>query len=201
MRLHNYLEDVLGSRVKVKVIRELFKYSPKPFTGRELASSIKDVTHTGVRKSLADLQSANIIKIEHHGQSSLITLNTKSVVYDALVTLFGKESETFSHDFIYELKKAVPSGAVSCAVFGSVARGAEKPDSDIDVLFVTDNEQLVHKFVEDKLQAFVSRYGNAISPYIMSKAEFARKKNTAFVRGVLENYKLVKGEDLWKLIP
>ena len=200
MRLHNYLEDVLGSRVKVKVLRELFKYSPKPFTGRELASSIKDVTHTGVRKALGDLLSANIIKIEHHGQSNLITLNTKSVIYDMLVTLFGEESKTFSHDFIYELKKAVPSGVISCAVFGSVARGAEKPDSDIDLLFVTDNEQLVHKFVEDKLQAFISGYGNAISPYIMSKAEFTRKKNTAFVRGVLEKYKLVKGEDLWKLI-
>lgn len=199
MRLHNYLEDALGSRVKINVLRELFKYRSKSFTIRELAASTKDVTHTAVRKALGDLQGVNIIKVEHHGQSNLITLNDKCEIYDVLVTLFGKETQTFYY-FTQELKKVVPNGIISCVIFGSVARGEEDPDSDIDVLFITDNKETVHKFVENKLQMFVSRYGNAISPYIMSKAEFARKKNTAFVKGILENYKLVKGEDLWKLI-
>ena len=50
------------------------------------------------------------------------------------------------------------------------------------------------------MQFFVRRYGSVITPYIMSKNEFVRKRNTPFVKGVLESYILVKGEDLWKLI-
>jgi len=200
MRLHRYLEDVLGSKAKVKILRELFKYTTKSFTIRELAKSIKTVSHTGVRKALGDLQGANLIKIEHHGQSNLISLNRESVISNVLITLFEKESKTFYHDFILELKKAVPSSVVSCAIFGSFARGAEKPDSDVDVLFITGDKELVHKFVEEKSQIFTKKFGNVVTPYIMSRKEFVRKKNMPFVKGILENHKMIKGEDLWKLI-
>ncbi|MBI2176157.1 nucleotidyltransferase domain-containing protein [Candidatus Woesearchaeota archaeon] len=199
MRLHAFLEDVLGSRVKVNVLRMLFKFKAKTFTGRELAESIR-LTHTGVRRALRELQASNLVKLEYHGRSNLITLNTGSYAYNALQTLFGVEAEMFKDHFVQELKREIPNGMVSCAVFGSVARGTEKPDSDVDVLFITGNKEAVQKFVEEKQQFFVKRYGNVIAPYIMSKNEFVRKKNTPFVKGVLESYNLIKGEDLWKLI-
>ncbi len=198
MRLHAFLEDVLGSRSKVNVLRMLFKYKTKTFTGRELAESI-GLTHTGVRRSLHELQAANVIKMEYHGRANLITLNTDSRLYGVLETLFKEEADTF-YRFTQELKKDAPKGVVSCAIFGSFAKGTEKPDSDVDLLFVTDNKEAVQKFAEDKLQSFARRYGNVITPYIMPKGEFARKKNTPFVKGVLESHKLVKGENLWKLI-
>ena len=198
MRLHTFLEDVLGSRVKVNVIRMLFKFKAKTFTGRELAEAI-GLTHTGVRRALRELHASNLIRIEYHGRSNLINLNTYSKVYNVLETLFSEEANTF-YTFLQELKREIPHGIVSCAVFGSVARGTEKEDSDVDILFITDDKEAVQKLVEDKMQLFVKRYGNVIAPYIMSKAEFIRKKNTPFVKGVLENYKPVKGEDLWKLI-
>lgn len=198
MRLHAFWEDILGSRAKVNVLRMLFKFKAKTFTGRELAESIR-LTHTGVRRALRELQAANLVMIEYHGRSNLITLNPDSYVYNVLQTLFDVEANTF-YSFVQELKNEVPNGTVSCAVFGSVGRGTEKLDSDVDVLFITDAKEAVQKFVEDKQQFFVKRYGNVITPYIMSKNEFTRKKNTSFVKGVLESYKLIKGEDLWKLI-
>ena len=199
MKLHTFLEDILGSKVKIAVIRMLFKYRPKAFTGRELAESA-GLTHTGVRRALRELQASNLIKLEYHGRSNIITLNTDSYVYDILQTVFGVEAQMFKNNFIQELKREIPGGIVSCAVFGSVARGTEKPDSDVDALFITDNKEVVQKFVEEKQQFFVKRYGNVIAPYIMSKNEFVRKKNTPFIKGVLESYKPIKGEDLWKLI-
>ncbi len=198
MRLHAFLEDVLGSRVKVNVLRMLFKFKAKTFTGRELAESIQ-LTHTGVRRALRELQAANLIKIEYHGRSNLVTLNTDSNLCNLLETLFSAEANTF-YTFIQELKREIPQGVVSCAIFGSVARGTEEPDSDVDVLFITDAKEAVQKFVEEKQQFFVNKYGNVITPYIMPKNEFIHKKNTPFVKGVLESYKLVKGEELWKLI-
>ena len=76
MRLHKYLEDVLGSKVKVRIVRELFKYPSKSFTIRELADSI-NFTHTGVRKALIGLKGSNLVRVEYHGQSNLINLNNK----------------------------------------------------------------------------------------------------------------------------
>src|SRR3989338_4200075 len=178
MRLHNYLEDVLGSKVKVKVLRELFKYHPKPYTIRELAASINGVTHTGVRKVLGDLLSSNLIRVEHHGQSNLITLNDKSEIYGELRNLFALESKTL-YNLTHELKK-LHNDIVSCAMFGSVARSEERPDSDIDVLFITDDREAVQKFVADKSRFFTNRYGNVVMPYIMSRSEFVRKRNTHF---------------------
>ncbi len=198
MRLHAFLEDVLGSRAKVSVLRMLFKFKAKAFTGRELAESIR-LTHTGVRRALRDLQASNLIRMEYHGRSNLITLNPDSYLYDVLQTLFDVEANTF-YSFIQELKREIPHGIVSCAIFGSVARGTDEPDSDVDVLFITDAKEAVQRFVEDKMQFFVRRYGSVIAPYVMSKNEFVRKKSTPFVKGILESYKLVKGEDLWKLI-
>ena len=199
MRLHAFLEDLLGSKVKIAVLRMLFRYKTKTFTGRELAGSIGTFTHTGVRRALSDLQVANVVKVEYHGRSNLITLNSEGNFYGVLETLFLAESDAFQN-FIKELNKEVPGSVVSCVIFGSVARGSEKPDSDVDVLFITDNREAVQKFVEDKLQYFAVSYGNVITPHIMSRKEFVRKKNTPFVKGVLEAFKLVRGEDLWNLI-
>jgi len=199
MRLHAFIEDILGSRAKVNVLRMLFKFKTKAFTGRELAQSIGTLTHTAVRWAVRDLQAANLIKVEYHGRSNIITLNADSRLYGLLGALFAAESELFP-GFIRELKKEVPDSVDSCAIFGSVARGDEKLDSDIDVLFITDRKEAVQKLVADKLQLFAKEYGNVIAPYIMARSEFKRKRNTPFVRSVLGDYKLVKGEDLWKLV-
>ncbi len=199
MRLHTFWEDILGSKAKISVVRTLFKYAPKAFTGRELAESA-GITHTGVRRALRELQASNLIKLEYHGRSNIITVNTDSYVYNALQTMFGVEAEAFKNNFVQELKREIPQEIGSCAIFGSVARGTEKPDSDVDVLFVTDDKGAVQRFVGEKQQFFVKRYGNVIAPYIMSRNEFVHKKNTPFVKGILESYKLIKGGDLWKLI-
>ena len=198
MRVHRYLEDVLGSKVKIMVMRELFKYPSKASTIRELAESIKEVTHTGIRKALGDLQGANIIRVEHHGQSNLVTLNGKSSIYNTLKTLFEEEQEKY-YRLTQDLMVEIPNKIHSCAIFGSLARKSENANSDIDMLFITDNQELVMDYVEKTSKKISNKYGNVIVPYIMSKDEFIKKKNTAFVKSVLDNYKMLSGEDLLKL--
>ena len=54
MLYHNYLESLLGSRVKVKILRTLCRHRGKESTVRELADFL-DVSHIGVLKALEDL--------------------------------------------------------------------------------------------------------------------------------------------------
>jgi predicted transcriptional regulator len=51
---HNYIETLFGSKVKVKVLRTLWRFKEKEFTIRELAKFL-GISHTGVKKALDDL--------------------------------------------------------------------------------------------------------------------------------------------------
>ena len=193
MLFNNYLETLLGSKVKVKILRALFRFHTKTFTSRELASNIK-VSHTAVLKSLGDLQGMNIIKIERHGTSNLITLNKDSHLIADLSILFSSETETFQH-LKDELRKALPQ-AKSIAIFGSVATRKEKLNSDIDVLIITSDKDKTSDMIAKKQEEFSKKFGNVISAYIMTESEFSRKRKTDLVKSMLENRILVKGEEL-----
>ena len=193
MLFNNYLETLLGSKVKVKILRALFRFQTKTFTSRELASNIK-VSHTAVLKSLGDLQGMNIIKIESHGTSNLITLNKDSHLTADLSMLFSSEVETLRH-LKDELRKTTPQ-AKSIVLFGSVAAKEEKLNSDIDVLIITNDKDKTADMIAKKQEEFSKKFGSAISAYIMTENEFNRKRNTDLVKSVLENHIMIKGEEL-----
>ena len=58
----NYLERVLGSKAKIKILRTVYKIPEKGWTSRELSMFI-GISHTAVLKSLPDLIDMNILKI------------------------------------------------------------------------------------------------------------------------------------------
>ena len=193
MLFNNYLETLLGSKVKVKILRVLFRFQTKTFTSRELAAQIK-VSHTAVLKSLGDLQGMNIIKIESHGTSNLISLNRESYLYNELERFFSFEHETLN-DLIEEIGKILPK-AKSVALFGSVAMKKEKLNSDIDVLIITSDKLKTYEIIAKKQEEFSKIFGNVISAHIMAENEFMQKRNTHLVKSILENYIMIKGDKL-----
>lgn len=193
MLFNKYLETLLGSVVKIKILRALFRFQTKIFTSRELATNIK-VSHTGVLKSLENLREMNIIKTENHGRSNLISLNKESLLYNELNKLFNFESETLNH-LKEEIRKILPN-AKSIALFGSIPQEMERSNSDIDILIIAKNKTEVMDIVAKKQECFSKLFGNTISAHIMTEGEFKRKKNTNLIKSILENYILVKGDKL-----
>ena len=193
MKFSNYLETLLGSKVKIKILRALFRFETKIFTSRELADQIK-VSHTAVLKSLGDLQGMNIIRIESHGNSNLISLNMKSQLFESLKGFYFKESNILQ-SLKDELRKMLPF-AEKIALFGSVASRTEKLNSDIDVLVITNDKEKTNDAVSKNTEKFNRKFGNAISAYVMTSNEFKKKRNTDFVKGILENHIMVKGDEL-----
>ncbi len=193
MIFNKYFETLLGSKVKIKILRNLFRFPTKIFTSRELACNIK-VSHTGVLKSLSDLQGMNIIKIENHGNSNLITLNKESLLYNELDTLFKFESASLKY-LNEEIKRIFPH-AKTIALFGSIAKNTEALNSDIDVLIITGNKTRINEIIAKNQGQFIKLFGNMISPHIMTENEFKVKRNTNFIKGILENYILIKGNKL-----
>ncbi len=193
MLFSNYLEILLGSKVKVRILRALFRFQSKKFTSRELAEQIQ-VSHTAVLKSLADLQGMNIIIIESHGKSNLITLNRESYLYDEIRKFLTFEYESLNH-LIEELCEILPK-AKSIALFGSISMKKEKLNSDIDVLIIGGDKSKINEAIAKNQEYISKKFGNVISAHIISEQEFKKKKNSSFIKDILTNHISIKGDKL-----
>ncbi len=195
MLIHNYLEQILGSMVKVKILRTLFKFPTKTFTGRELAGLTDGVSHMAVAKSIRDLEDINLVLIEHHGTSNLLRLNKESHLFPILKNLFIAERDTMDK-LINDIKKTLNKKVISCILFGSVARNEEKLSSDIDLLIIAKNKTPIKNLIYDKQKYFTEKYGVIVSPMIYTKKQF--NKNIPFVKTIGKDYILILGEDILK---
>lgn len=193
MQFHNYLEKTIGSKVKVKILRALFRHPSKKFTARELAASIS-ATHTPVLRSLGDLQGMNLIRLEKHGTANVLELNTACHLHPILKDLFSFEQQTLEHA-VNRLKTALPPVEMA-ALFGSLQTGTEQMDSDIDIIIVTEDKAKTENELDAKHPEIIKEFGNLISPIILNLHEFKRKKDTPFAKDLAKNYTLIKGKDL-----
>lgn len=168
MLLHRYLETLLGSKTKIKILRSLNKNREKEFTIRELADFIQ-ISHTGVRKALEDLYEMNVVKLKVSGRNHIITLNEESYLIYLIKILFEQEENTIKElgTDIHEHLCTQPS-VKSIKVFGSVAAGQEHNRSDIDLLIITNDPAEVENPLTELQILCSKKYGNPISPYILT---------------------------------
>jgi len=195
MLYHNYLEMLLGSRVKVKVLRTLCRHRGKEFTIRELAEFL-NVSHMGVRKALNDLYKVNAIRIRVIGKSHTIALNAESYAGDLADKVFRTEEETLG-ELVKLLKKGLSDPAITSAlIFGSVARGEEDPLSDIDLFTLTKDKEKAEVAISELQREVSNRFGNAISPYILSQGQLADKDKSQILEEIRKKHIVVRGEPL-----
>src|SRR3989338_854394 len=195
MLIHNFWETVLGSKVKIKILRVLSTYPIKRFTVRELAR-LAQSSHTPVLKSLPDLQEMNLIRMEKHGTANLITLNPKSKLVLHLKNLFATET-SFKDELKKKIAKIVPKSEM-IVLFGSVARGNEKMNSDIDVLIISNNKKKIEYYINEARKKITEEFGNLISPMILTEKEFKAKQNQPFAKDLIKSYEIISGKDLIK---
>ena len=197
MLLHTYLEGILGSKVKIKVLRVMYKFPTKVFTGRELAGHIKEVSHMAVSKSLKDMIGMNLISVEYHGASQLLSLNKNSYLFKPLKELFNIEEETLNYLIkrirLYFLNQKYIKSIV---LFGSIVKGEELVNSDIDLLMIATNKKIAELKIAEKQREITKIFGNVISPYIMSVSEFEKKKKNQFIKNVKRSHILVLGNEI-----
>lgn len=195
MLFHDYLGTLLGSKVKVKVLRTLWRHQEKEFTIRELAKFL-GVSHTGIKKVLVELEETNVVTVRTLGRSHAFRLNAKSYAAIMVEKVFSIEAKTLS-ELQETLRQKLESPLViSAALFGSIVEGREKPRSDIDLFVVTEEREKVEEIVA-KLQKNISeRFGNSISAYYVSLKDLQNRRNESPVQQILKNHLLVCGRSL-----
>lgn len=86
----------------------------------------------------------------------------------------------------YEFANAINSDKiVRIILFGSVARGDDTEDSDIDILIVSDHRDEIWENIADMIGEIVLEKQELISAHIMSTDRFNTTQDYSFLSNVL----------------
>lgn len=196
MKFHFTLLDLLSSGTRVKIIKFLLAHEA-PMSEREMASVLK-ISHMSVNRTMRELLEYNLVNFTTAGRAHLWKVNKKSYAFNAfsaLIECAGKIREPLE-----DLKKTIRSNlcgtpAERAVLFGSIAAGSEKSNSDID-LFIQVKDAAARKKMEeaaDKLSALcLEKYGNVLSPYILTDREIYNKKDLNIISAIS------KGDEIYR---
>lgn len=173
--------DVLNSKTKVKIIKFLLTHEAS-MSEREIASVLK-VSHMSVNRTMRELSDMNVVAFVTIGKAHLWRINRKSYAFRVLSELFKGVSDIREplEDLKKILLKNLPKTLIKRVVlFGSIAEGSEKSNSDIDV-FVLVKDKQSKKQLETQIEKLSNLcfevYGNRLAIYILTKWEMKQKKN------------------------
>lgn len=186
MRFHNPLDDILGNRIRVSLLRVLARAGSRGFTGRDLARMCGS-SPSQATASLQVLEESGLIVRDIAGRSHVWRLAERHALAPVLKTLFRIEATSMSalqSDIESVIRKLPVQRAI---LFGSVARGDEHPTSDVDILLTVrstaDKEQ-----VEETLSAaslhFAIRFGNPLSTLVMEERHFDSPPNPSLLANI-----------------
>lgn len=186
----NTLKLLFSSQVRAEVLRVLFGVSPKSLHLREIQRETKLAVRT-VSIDLGKLEKLGIVVSKKDGNRVNFSANSKHPLYPEIRNLVLKTSGLADI-----LKEVLDIDGIKLAfIFGSLAQGQEKAESDID-LMVIGNIGL--RKLSTALSGLSNRIGREINPHAITRDEFLKRIKTKehFIASVMAAPKLwIKGTD------
>ena len=187
MRLSRGLDDVLASKAKLRLLRELSRDPPRDLTGRELARAA-DLSASRASIALEEMRRTGIVDRRLAGRAMLWYLCEEHVLHPELVRLFGTERSLIQR-LVEDLRQRLRGLPVrSVRLFGSVARGTERPDSDIDLFVEVGSDRdrsMIREKVADLWLHGARVYGNPISAIVLTTAERKKPSNPKLIADII----------------
>lgn len=69
-------------------------------------------------------------------------------------------------------------------LFGSVARGEDNDDSDIDILIISDNRELIEVIISDEKYEIFDNYRELISVHLITQKHYRNTKDYSFLTNI-----------------
>jgi predicted nucleotidyltransferase len=177
------IADTLFSGTQQKVLALLFGQAGRSLLASEIIARA-GCGSGAVQRELARLTASGLVLVERVGRQTHYRANESSPVFAELVALVRK-----TVGLVDPLRSALLplAGRIHAAlIYGSVARGEAKADSDIDLLVVSDELQLEDLY--RVLAAVEQALSRPIHPTMLKTDEFDRRRSQSgsFVRRVLK---------------
>jgi predicted nucleotidyltransferase len=114
--------------------------TPEGMSGRQIARQA-GINHQTCAVTLGRLEELGVVRRQGSGQSQLFQLSRENLlVRDLLIPLLRKEREVFPR-IIGRVGEIAAGRCVRALVFGSVSRGEERRESDLDLLLIADGRR------------------------------------------------------------
>jgi len=139
------LSTLLGTEASVRVLRELALH------GNELTTTMlaqrTGISDQSVRNVVSGLLSTGVLEIYGQGRAASYRLDVEHPIGRALLDLFHVERERMEaiRQAVVRVAEQMSPPPLAVWVFGSVARREDRPDSDLDLLLVVEDDDTTER--------------------------------------------------------
>lgn len=174
--LRKPLNHVLGTSAKVRLLRELLPLE-HAVSGREAARRA-DLSPGAANRALGELVDSGVLDRTEAGRQHLYVVNRRNyLVQGGLEQLFRAEQNRLNEIILWIQNRLAEAGnntsaeILNATIYGSAAKGNERPESDFDLLVVVKQQPATGE-VRDLLVAqaddLAERFGLQLSAVAVS---------------------------------
>lgn len=197
-----YLDKILGTSTKVNALSVLMNNPEGEFVENELAKKAGCAV-SELNRQIPDFVEIGLVSLKKVGRAKVYSINKRHFLFHSLCPLFRDLNDVYM-EAAKEICRFAASKAKlhSVILFGSAAKRSVKHDyveepSDIDMLFIVENEQK-KKQLFDSLISFINekialKYGIVCYPIVITKKEHAegfRKKERLIIQAEEEGIEI-----------
>ncbi len=186
--MRNDLSDFLGlrkSKARPALLALFFTNPSQEYFPRQL-ERMTGILVGNLQRELIRMEGAGLLSARRLGKLKLYKLNDKHPLYPELKGLVAK---TVGLEDVIRSRLSGVDGIAAAGLYGSFARGQERPGSDIDLLVIgdVDEKRLIHavKDMEKQLQRELN-----YSLYSKEGWKTRKAKSDSFVLEVLKQPRL-----------
>ena len=166
------LADALFTPVQQRVLGLLFGQPQRRFQSGELIRLAGSGTGS-VHRLLTRLATAGLVTTDRVGNQKYYQANAGSPVFAELAGLVRKTVGLAAP--LQAALAPLSDGIAAAFVYGSIAKGSDRADSDIDLMVIADAVDYAALYAA--LPAAEAALARPVNPSLMTRAEWQRKRN------------------------
>lgn len=203
MIFHNIINKLLGDPVQITVLKLLWTHE-EGLTGRSLAT-LTGCSTFKMKKVLETLLPHGLLTRTVIGRAYIYRLNMEHISIKKLIKPLIEFEKTLFLDLGKLIMKLLELKPLSVILYGSVARGEEDPNSDLDLLLIYDDSVPSHSIIDMGnilMEVIPKKYGNPVSVRRCLLSDFKKRIGTrdTLIRNIVKEGKVIAGLPLSELL-
>lgn len=201
------LSAPLNEDAQSRVLRFLWR-SRAEWSGREIARKA-GLSAPACHEALKKLDARGLVHLRRISNVHLYKINPENyLVRNVFARIFEAEAAMPKQIATAVRKSLVASpkpSILSLVLFGSMARGAERLGSDLDLLIVIPAKESL-RILEPRIELLrallFKRFSVPLSPYIQTLSELRRKsrRKLPLIREILKDGRTIYGKDIKEIL-